>query len=121
MQSKFSLVSGKYLFHDDKAVVTILNTRYARPLLSRMEQLEVEEGTESALQILCHLATQEGFSDRMRISSAEDHAAVRASVTGSATRYGHKHTCVYCTQKFFDLNGKVDRCPSCKTAIKLEV
>lgn len=118
MQSKFSLLSEKYLFHDNKVAATISDSRYARPMLYRMEQLEIEEGTNNALQILFYLATQHELSSKVRIPSPVDLEAAKSTTTGPPTRYGHKHTCTRCTQKFFDLNGKIDKCPSCKSSIK---
>jgi hypothetical protein len=116
MQSKFSLVSGKFLFHDEKVVATISDPRYSRPILAKMETLEVEEGTESALKILCALALGP-FGDKLKLPSTSDHVVAKSTVTGPATKYGHKHTCIKCSQKFFDLNGKIDKCPSCKTPV----
>jgi hypothetical protein len=120
MQSKFSLVDGRFLFHDEKVVAVISDSRYSRPLLYRMEQLEVEDGTVAALQILCYLATAGELSDKVRLPTPADHTSAKSAICGPPTRYGHKHTCVKCSQKFFDLNGKIDKCPSCKTQIALE-
>lgn len=117
MQSKFSLISGRYLFHDDNLVATILDLKYARPLLYKLEQVELDDGTDLALKVLCYLATDGELGQRVRLPSPADHVAAKASLVGPQTRYGHKHTCVKCSQKFFDLNGKINRCPSCKTAI----
>jgi len=116
-QSHFSLINGKYLFHDEKLVTTITNLHYGRPLLTKMEDLEVKEGTETALKILFHVAASAEMAQHMRLPSPTDVAAANSNVFGPATKYGKKHTCLRCKQKFFDLNGKVEKCPSCKTTV----
>lgn len=120
MQSNFSLVNGRYLFHDENVVATVVDMRYARPLLQKMESLEVDEGTEGALKILVHIASSDDFSNKIRLPSTADHQAAKSNLVGPPTKYGHKHTCIKCNQKFFDLNGKVDKCPSCKTPCVVE-
>lgn len=120
MQSKFSLISGKYLFHDEKLVCTVTDNRYARPLLARLEDIEVSEGTEAAITILCYVC-QNSLSEQMRLPTVADHAAASSNVTGPQTKLGRKHTCLKCSQKFFDLNGKVTCCPACRTPINVTI
>jgi hypothetical protein len=121
MQSKFSLTSGRFLLHDENLVLTIQDTRYARPLLAKLESIEAEEGTDMVLKIMCHLAANAKFSSVMRMPSPADHASTRSLGVSSVDKYGKKHTCPKCAQKFFDLNGKIQKCPTCHTNIATDL
>lgn len=112
MQSKFCLIGGRYILHDDTVVCTVLEIQYARPLLAKMENLEVEEGTEVALKVLNHLATNGDFSSKIRIPTDTDKVSAKANLVGPPTKYGQKHVCTKCGKKYYNLHGKIDACPS---------
>jgi hypothetical protein len=119
MQSKFSLVDSKYLFHDESIMAVVSNVKKARQLLSKLENIECAEGTDYAIKLLRELLSSNDLATKIssREPSDADRIAIRSSLCGPQTKHGRKHTCTKCNQKFFDLNGKIDKCPGCKTPI----
>lgn len=114
--SKFSMVSNRYIFKQNEFVCSVLSLSYAKPLLEKLRELESTQGTEYAEKVLQNMKTG---ALRLVLSDPTemDKSIIRSLLAspGSKPGIGIKRTCVKCSNKFYDLEGKIKACPSCHT------
>lgn len=117
--ARFRLVGSRHVFCDEKHVCTIKNEEkiYGPPLLRKLNSYE---GKEKALLVLVKLFDDPIMKRILRGPTLSDQTMIKSYLTPSGVtdpKYGTKHICHKCNQKFFDLNGRVNSCPGCKTSI----
>jgi len=107
--SNFTLVGSRYLFCDGAHVCTIIKEEgvYSPILLKKLNDYN------SAFQGLAVL------SNVLREPNPTDKKVIKSYLSPAVAdeKYGKKHMCSKCSQKFYDLRGRVTACPSCKTPI----
>jgi len=116
--SNFTLVGSRYLFCDGAHVCTIIKEEgvYSPILLKKLN------GYNSAFQglaVLDRLIEDAVLSNVLREPNPTDKKVIKSYLSPAVAdeKYGKKHMCSKCSQKFYDLRGRVTACPSCKTPI----
>lgn len=117
--TNFALQNSKRLYYSDKLVAEFTDMRYARPVLSGLEEIELAHGSDAALAVLKYLCETSTLSNYMCKPGARTTLPVVTrqplpDPAGRNPKYGIKYTCKNCNAKWFDMNGTIKKCPKCK-------
>lgn len=121
--SKFIVIGDKFLFRDGKIIITINSPIYVKPIFEKIKAIEFEKGTEFAIELAKRLPLNARLASHVRIPEKVDFSVINGSVktpptpTSTVKGIGTKHTCTKCSAKFYDLMGKIKKCPHCETPV----
>lgn len=124
--SKFTIVNQRYIAKDNKLVCTVMSPAYSNPMLETLREIESSKNDEYSLKVLQAMISKSKISQDIRKPTPADEyvfnsfAKPTALPSKSTTKegIGQKYICSKCSAKFYDLNGRVNACPSCQTPIK---
>ncbi len=114
MQTNFSLMKGNQIYHGENMVCVCIDHSFAKPMLAKLEEIESDEGTNAALAQLQYVM-KHYLKGKLREPDIGDTRQITGKLPAFNNNRGAKVICQNCRTLFYDLNGKVSSCPSCKT------
>lgn len=113
----FSVVGSRYIFCDGKHVCTVIRDEgaYVPPLLKRLNKYPEENYALAILDKM--IESMSALREPVETDRRVIESYLNPPVT-VASKYGKKHMCAKCSQKFYDLNGRVTECPGCKSPLE---